>query len=126
MKMKIEILGPGCARCHATEKNVSQALQALNMQAELVHIYDPKEYAKRGVLFTPASSLTARLKSPARFRPWKKSKLAGRLKMKSSMPKTTHDFKAAVFKARRIPIACAFSKRCEVKARSATASSALN
>jgi small redox-active disulfide protein 2 len=54
MKMKIEILGPGCARCHATERNVSQALQALNVQAELIHIYDPKEYAKRGVLFTPA------------------------------------------------------------------------
>lgn len=52
--MKIEILGPGCARCHTTEKNVAQAIEALNVQAEIVHIYDPKEYAKRGVLFTPA------------------------------------------------------------------------
>lgn len=52
--VKIEILGPGCARCHATEKNVELALKALSVEAEVVHIYDPKEYAKRGVLFTPA------------------------------------------------------------------------
>jgi len=52
--MKIEILGPGCPRCHATEKNVEAALKALNMDAEIVHIYDPKEYAKRGVVLTPA------------------------------------------------------------------------
>jgi small redox-active disulfide protein 2 len=52
--MKIEILGPGCARCHATENNVRLALTQLNVSAEIDHIYDPKEFAKRGVLLTPA------------------------------------------------------------------------
>lgn len=33
--MKIEILGPGCARRHATEKNVQLALKALNVEAEV-------------------------------------------------------------------------------------------
>ena len=52
--MKIEILGPGCARCQATEKNVQLALEQLKISAEVDHIYDTKEFAKRGVLFTPA------------------------------------------------------------------------
>jgi small redox-active disulfide protein 2 len=52
--MKIEILGSGCARCHAVEKNVKLAVDKLQIQADVEHIYDPKEFARRGVLFTPA------------------------------------------------------------------------
>ena len=52
--MRIEILGPGCAKCHATERNVHLALEQLHVAAEVDHIYDPKEFSKRGVLFTPA------------------------------------------------------------------------
>ena len=52
--MRIEILGPGCGRCHATERNVKLAVEQMHLSAEVDHIYDPKEFAKRGVLFTPA------------------------------------------------------------------------
>ncbi len=61
--MKIEILGPGCSRCFATERNVKHVLNVLNMDAEVIHVHDPKEFAKRGVLFTPAVVIDGVVKS---------------------------------------------------------------
>jgi len=52
--MKIQIAGPGCPRCQATEKNVMNACSELNLAADISHIYDIKEYAKLGVMMTPA------------------------------------------------------------------------
>ena len=52
--MKIQVAGPGCPRCVATEKNVRDACAQLNIAAEISHIYDIKEFAKLGVMFTPA------------------------------------------------------------------------
>ena len=52
--MKIEVVGPGCPRCVATEKNVNEAVRQLGIQAEVVHVYDVAEFAKKGVMFTPA------------------------------------------------------------------------
>jgi len=53
-KMKIEICGPGCPKCQATEKNVRQAVEALGISAEVSHVTDVAEMGKRGVMFTPA------------------------------------------------------------------------
>jgi len=52
--MKIQIAGPGCPRCQATEKNVINACAELNLPANISHVYDVKEYAKLGVMMTPA------------------------------------------------------------------------
>jgi small redox-active disulfide protein 2 len=52
--MKIQIAGPGCARCEATEKNVRNTCEQLNLEAEIEHTYDVKEYSKMGVRLTPA------------------------------------------------------------------------
>jgi len=52
--MKIQVAGPGCPRCHETEKNVREACSQLNLTADISHVYDMKEFAKLGVLFTPA------------------------------------------------------------------------
>lgn len=52
--MEIQVVGPGCPRCHATEKNVFNACAELNLAAKISHIYDVKEFAKMGVRFTPA------------------------------------------------------------------------
>jgi len=52
--MKIQIAGPGCPRCQATEKNVSDACSELGLAGEISHIYDVKGYAKLGVRITPA------------------------------------------------------------------------
>lgn len=52
--MKIIVVGPGCPRCKATEENVKKACKELNLQAEITHVYDVKEFPKLGVMMTPA------------------------------------------------------------------------
>jgi small redox-active disulfide protein 2 len=37
-----------------TEKNVRDACAQLNLAAEVSHVYDVREYAKLGVMMTPA------------------------------------------------------------------------
>jgi small redox-active disulfide protein 2 len=65
--MKIEILGPGCNRCIATEENVRKALESLGLQAEVVHVSDPREFARRGVMFSPAVIIDGQLKASGRI-----------------------------------------------------------
>lgn len=52
--MKILVAGPGCARCQAVEKNVVAACKELNMDVEVSHVFDVKEYPKLGVRVTPS------------------------------------------------------------------------
>jgi small redox-active disulfide protein 2 len=52
--MRIEILGPGCARCKTLAENVRTALEKSGLTAEIVKVIDINEIASRGVLMTPA------------------------------------------------------------------------
>jgi small redox-active disulfide protein 2 len=52
--MKIEIIGSGCPRCCETERRVKNALAETGAEAELVHLTDPREIARRGLILTPA------------------------------------------------------------------------
>jgi len=52
--MKIQVAGPGCARCTTVEKNVIEAVAELGIDADVSKTKDVREYAKLGVLFTPA------------------------------------------------------------------------
>lgn len=52
--MKIEILGTGCAKCRATEKNVKKAVEELGIKADVVKIEDLQDIIERGVMMTPA------------------------------------------------------------------------
>lgn len=52
--MKIQVAGPSCWRCEATEKNVSNACAELNLAADISHVYDVKQFAALGVRLTPA------------------------------------------------------------------------
>ncbi|GBC81780.1 hypothetical protein HRbin10_00892 [bacterium HR10] len=65
--MRIEVLGPGCPRCHNTLRTIERALQELGVVAEVVHIHDPREFANRGVLFTPAVFLNGVMKASGRI-----------------------------------------------------------
>jgi small redox-active disulfide protein 2 len=65
-KMKIEILGPGCARCRATEENVRKALAELKLEAEVEHITDPAQFARRGVMLTPGVIVDGQVASSGR------------------------------------------------------------
>jgi len=65
--MKIEVVGPGCPRCKATEKNVNEALKQLGIDAEVAHIYDMNEMTKRGVMFTPAVIVDGQIKTSGKI-----------------------------------------------------------
>ncbi len=51
--MNIKILGSGCKNCKKLESNVKDALQQLNMSAEVEKVEDFKTIAAYGVLQTP-------------------------------------------------------------------------
>ncbi len=65
-RMKIEILGPGCARCRATEETVRKALAELKLEAEVSHVTDPVEIGRRGVMLTPGVVLDGQVRSSGR------------------------------------------------------------
>jgi len=52
--MKVEVMGPGCPKCETMERNARQAVEKLGLAAEVEHVYDVREYARRGVILTPA------------------------------------------------------------------------
>lgn len=64
--VKVEILGPGCARCRATEENVRQALAELQVEAEVVHITDLLEIGRRRVMLTPGVIIDGQIRSSGR------------------------------------------------------------
>ena len=60
--MKIEVIGPGCARCITTEKNVREALKQLGISAEVTKVTNVAEFAKKGVMFTPGVIMDGQVK----------------------------------------------------------------
>jgi small redox-active disulfide protein 2 len=74
--MIIEVCGPGCPRCQATEKNVLQALKELGKEAQVVKIKDIKQISARGVMMTPAvivdgvKAFEGRIPSPEEIKRW--------------------------------------------------------
>lgn len=78
--MLIEICGPGCPRCQATEKNVLQALKEqgveLGDEAMVVKIKDIKQISARGVIMTPAVLIDGvkmcegKIPSPQEIKKW--------------------------------------------------------
>lgn len=62
VNMKIEVVGPGCARCIAVEKNLQEAVKQLGFQAEIIKITDVAVFAKKGVMFTPGVIVDGQVK----------------------------------------------------------------
>lgn len=52
--MRIKVLGPGCAKCHALEKNVRQAVESAGITAEIIKVSDLNEIVAHDVIITPA------------------------------------------------------------------------
>jgi small redox-active disulfide protein 2 len=52
--VEIKVLGPGCAKCQATEKNVREAVAESGVDAKVDHVTNLLEIAKFGVFGTPA------------------------------------------------------------------------
>ncbi|MEG4010355.1 thioredoxin family protein [Microcoleus sp. Pol11C1] len=61
--IEIEILGSGCKKCQQLEANVKEAVANLHLTAVVIHIADPIEIAKRGVMSTPAMTINGKVVS---------------------------------------------------------------
>jgi small redox-active disulfide protein 2 len=62
----IEVLGPGCDNCRRLEKNAREAVTLAGVQAEVVHVTDPREIVARGILSTPGLVIDDRIRSYGR------------------------------------------------------------
>lgn len=60
--MEVAILGPGCARCKATEKAVREALREMGKEATVVKVEDIKEMIRYGISMTPAVAIDGAIK----------------------------------------------------------------
>jgi small redox-active disulfide protein 2 len=58
---QILILGSGCPKCKALEKVFRDAVAQLGDHLEVVHIYDPREFPKYGVMITPAAVIDGKI-----------------------------------------------------------------
>ena len=61
--MDIKVLGPGCPKCHQTEKIVKEALSEAGVDASVEKINDTMEIAGYGVFGTPAVVVDGEVKS---------------------------------------------------------------
>ena len=61
--MRIEILGPGCARCQRLAENAKAAMQELGLEGEIVKVTDLNEIVSRGVMTTPALAVDGSVKT---------------------------------------------------------------
>ncbi len=52
--MKIEVFGPGCAKCKKTSEAVENVVRQLGIDATIEHVTDTDAIIERGVLLTPA------------------------------------------------------------------------
>jgi small redox-active disulfide protein 2 len=57
----VEILGSGCPKCQYVEKVVREVLDAAGITAEVRHVTDDAEIARRGVLSTPGLVIDGRV-----------------------------------------------------------------
>ena len=61
--MHIKVLGPGCKKCHETEKIVKEAVAEAGSAATVEYITDIAEIAKHGIFSTPAVIVDSDVKS---------------------------------------------------------------
>lgn len=61
--MLIKVLGPGCKKCHETDKVVREAVAEAGSDAKVEYITDITEIAKQGIFTTPAVVVDGTVKS---------------------------------------------------------------
>ena len=65
--MRIIVYGPGCARCHETERVVRHVVEQLGVAVTLEKVSDYQAMAAAGILATPAVSIDGVLKVTGRI-----------------------------------------------------------
>ncbi|MCG2777297.1 MAG: thioredoxin family protein [Desulfobacterales bacterium] len=61
--MEIKVLGPGCPKCQATEKNVKETVADSGLDVQVDKVTDLMEIARYGVFGTPAVVVDGEVKS---------------------------------------------------------------
>jgi small redox-active disulfide protein 2 len=64
--MKIEILGPGCAKCNMLAASAKAAADKLGVQYELKKVTNIMEITKYGIMTTPALVIDGKVKLSGR------------------------------------------------------------
>ncbi|NQU12516.1 MAG: TM0996/MTH895 family glutaredoxin-like protein [Desulfobacteraceae bacterium] len=67
--MEIKVLGPGCPKCHQTEKIVKEVVAETGVDAQVEKVTDVTEIAKSGVFMTPAVMVDGEVKSVGKIPP---------------------------------------------------------
>ncbi len=65
--MRIEILGSGCARCHALEDNARKAVAGLGRNADIIDVTDMATIMAYGVLSMPALVIDGKVVASGRI-----------------------------------------------------------
>jgi small redox-active disulfide protein 2 len=60
--MEIKVLGPGCAKCHKTEKLIQEVIEETGVAATVAKVSDMMEIASYGVFSTPSVIIDNELK----------------------------------------------------------------
>ncbi|MBP8954829.1 MAG: TM0996/MTH895 family glutaredoxin-like protein [Armatimonadetes bacterium] len=61
--MKVQVLGPGCAKCNALAENAKKAVAMAGVDAEVVKVTEAAEIESFGVLLTPGLAIDGVVKS---------------------------------------------------------------
>lgn len=60
--MKIQILGTGCAKCNALERNAKEAISKAGVAADIEKVSDLDKIMEMGVMMTPALAIDGSVK----------------------------------------------------------------
>jgi small redox-active disulfide protein 2 len=67
IRMKIEVLGDGCARCNRLYENVLKAVKLSGKEVEVVKEMDPQKISDHKVISLPALLIDGIVKSAGKF-----------------------------------------------------------
>lgn len=65
--MDIKILGTGCSKCKTLEKLTREAVESLNIQANITKVEDIMEIIQFGVMTTPALVVNGKVEIKGRI-----------------------------------------------------------
>lgn len=72
----VRVFGSGCISCNKLQSLVIEALNSLNLAADIEQIHDPDEIGRHGILMTPALKInnkvkvSGRMPTPAQIAEW--------------------------------------------------------